>query len=356
MRYRVAHVGTSLETRGGISAVLKVVFDDKQEELSHIVTHCDGSVAGRVFTFARGWVALIASLLRRKTTIYHIHSASYGSWARKSLCVLTIKLFARPVVLHMHGAEFAKFYENKLGASGRASVRSILNRVDAIIALSPEWAEFYRKLAPQTRVMVIPNAVAIPPALNETHWQSADHWRIACLGRLGQRKGTFDLLRAFAGLDRNPELCLPGDGEIDRARSLAQELGVDSRVDFPGWIGPEKRAEILASTHVFALPSYAEGLPMALLEAMSYGLPVVSTPVGGIPTLIEDGANGILVAPGDIDALAQSLKQLMDNPKQAVALGAAARKTIIERYDASAFRAALHKLHAEIAAKYFGAA
>ncbi|MFZ1989504.1 MAG: glycosyltransferase family 4 protein [Alphaproteobacteria bacterium] len=349
MGYRVIHVGTSLETRGGISAVLKVILGGSEEKLSHIVTHCDGSVLKRIMTFMRGWIALVRSLLSGAPAIYHIHSASYGSWARKSICVLTVRLFRRPMILHMHGGGFKKFYETKVGPLGRVCVRGILRSADAIIVLSPEWAEFFKELAPRVAVVVIPNAVAIPPRLDEAHWSGTHAWRIACLGRLWERKGTWDLLRAFAQLEQSAELSLAGDGEIERARSLAQELGVAERVKLLGWIDAETRAQVLSEAHIFALPSYVEGLPMALLEAMSYGLPVISTPVGGIPTLIKHGVNGILIEPGDVISLQQALRHLMTNPNEAVRLGAAARRTIEERYDAAVFRASLHKLHADLA-------
>ncbi|HXZ67436.1 MAG TPA: glycosyltransferase family 4 protein, partial [Alphaproteobacteria bacterium] len=276
----------------------------------------------------------------------------YGSWMRKTICVLTIKLFRRPVILHMHGGEFRKFYETKVGPLGRAGIRMILRLVDAIIALSPEWAEFYLKLAPKTRVTVIANAVAIPPALSDARLLHVERWRIVCVGRLAERKGTFDLLRAIGPLGDTVELWLAGDGDLDLARSLAHELGISQRVELLGWIDADARASLLSGAHIFALPSHAEGLPMALLEAMSYGLPVISTPVGGIPSLVENEVNGILIGPRDVEALTTAIKQLTEDPKRASRLGAAARKTIEERYDASAFRAKLHELHAEVAEKY----
>jgi glycosyltransferase involved in cell wall biosynthesis len=353
--YRVVHVGTSLETHGGISAVLKVVVDDAEEKVSHIVTHCDGSVLKRVRVFTSGWLSLVRDLtFRPDHAIYHIHSSARGSWVRKTICVLTIKLFKRPVILHMHGSEFVKFYEREIGPIGRLCVRSVLGAVDIIVALSPEWAVFLQKLAPQTHAAVIPNAVTIPPALGEAHWSPGQPWRIVCLGRLGARKGTFDLLRAFARLREPAELSLAGDGEIELARSLAQELGVVPRVKLLGWIDAEDRAKVLSGAHIFALPSYAEGLPMALLEAMSYGLPIISSPVGGIPTLISNGTNGLLVTPGDTAALTQAIERLMSDPKEAARIGAAGRQTVKEHYAVAAFRAALHELHAELAAKYWG--
>ncbi len=311
LAYRVVHVGTSLETRGGISAVLDVIFDDAEEELSHIVTHCDGSVLKRITTFIAGWLSLLKSLIYGRRAIYHVHSASYGSWMRKSICILTIDLFKQPIILHMHGGGFRSFYESNVGLLGRLFVRTVLRKTDVVVVLSSEWEEFFKKIVPQVDVVVIPNAVAIPPALKEAHWLKAGVRQITCLGRLWQRKGTWDLMHACAQLGEACELYLAGDGEIERARSLADELGIGSRVQLPGWIDAKSRDEILSGTHVFVLASYMEGLPMALLEAMSYGLPVISTPVGGIPSLIESGVNGLLIEPGDIAGLTQSIGWLM---------------------------------------------
>jgi glycosyltransferase involved in cell wall biosynthesis len=96
---------------------------------------------------------------------------------------------------------------------------------------------------------------------------------------------------------------------------------------------------------VFALPSYAEGMPMALLEAMSWGLPVVATPVGGVPQVIEHGVNGLLVAPGDIDGLAAALARLFDEPALRDSLGAAARRTIAARFSVETALARLGELY-----------
>ena len=104
----------------------------------------------------------------------------------------------------------------------------------------------------------------------------------------------------------------------------------------PGWLGPERLRAELAGASVFALPSYAEGMPMALLEAMSWGLPVIATPVGGVPQVIEHEVNGLFVDPDDIDGIAAAIARLMSDPALRERLGAAARKTIEARFSLDA--------------------
>ncbi|MGH8327317.1 MAG: glycosyltransferase family 4 protein, partial [Steroidobacteraceae bacterium] len=109
-------------------------------------------------------------------------------------------------------------------------------------------------------------------------------------------------------------------------------LGIGERVDCPGWLDQDRKSAELAAATAFVLPSYAEALPMALLEAMSWRLPVIATPVGGIPQVIEHEANGLLVTPGDIEGTAAAMARLMRESALASRLGAAARRTIEESY------------------------
>ena len=129
------------------------------------------------------------------------------------------------------------------------------------------------------------------------------------LGRLGERKGTYDLVAAAeAALGKNPELrfCLAGDGEVERARAIVKEKGLEGNIDVVGWVNGEEKLRRLHEAATLVLPSYHEGLPMAILEAMAAGKAIISTNVGAIPEVVGDG-NGILVEPGDVPALTQAL-------------------------------------------------
>src|SRR6185312_6508097 len=114
-----------------------------------------------------------------------------------------------------------------------------------------------------------------------------------------------------------------GDGAIEQVRALAQQLGIADRGECPGWLDLAQKQRALATASIFVLPSYAEGLPMALLEAMSWGLPVVTTPVGGIPQVVQ---------PGHVDDLAAAIAMLLESSAARARLGAAARSTIESQY------------------------
>jgi len=140
------------------------------------------------------------------------------------------------------------------------------------------------------------------------------------------REGGDVLLEALAtALPREPRLrlTLAGPGELPPAGE--EQAAASAAVEWAGWLGPAERDELLRSATVFVMPSRSEGLPMALLEAMAYGTAVVATEVGGIPEVVEDGVEGLLVAPEDPAALSGALRELAADPVLRERLGAAAR-------------------------------
>ena len=131
-------------------------------------------------------------------------------------------------------------------------------------------------------------------------------------------KGTFDLLDAIAKvpqpmLQDSVRFIVAGNGEVERVREIVERLGLNNCVTVFDWVEPEQRDSLLAESDVFVLPSYFEGMPMSLLEAMSWSMPVITTPVGGIPDFVVEGENGLLVQPGDIDGLSSAFAKLANS-------------------------------------------
>jgi glycosyltransferase involved in cell wall biosynthesis len=155
--------------------------------------------------------------------------------------------------------------------------------------------------------------------------------RIGFVGRLSAGKGVDVLLRAMAELMRfepRVELTIVGDGaEANRVRMLAQELGVLDSVKFAGFIvSPDELVRVLSDIGIVVVPSRTEGVPLALLEAMALGRAVVATRVGGIPSVLEDARNGLLVPPEDPQALSVAILRLVQDPALAFRLARAARE------------------------------
>ena len=333
----VLMVGTSLGVRGGISAVVRGYRDAglfQRVSLRYVATHVDGSWRAKLVAALGGYVRMIAELIRMDAPLVHVHFASRASFWRKSVICLLALLWKRPYVLHLHGGEFGKFYDEECGGFAKWLARTLLTRAALVLALAELWRVTLTRIAPQARVRVLYNSVPIPGRPPRAV-SAADAERILYSGRLSARKGTFDLITAFARISAqfpHARLICAGDGDVPAATQLAGELGVEERVSFSGWIGPEAMRRELSSATIFALPSYAEGMPMALLEAMSWGVAVLSCPVGGIPEVITPDYDGLLVNPGDVGGIERALVKLLGSPTARARLGNAARNTVIERF------------------------
>ena len=329
-------VGTSPDVRGGVSSLVRSYFSGglfRRFDIRYVSTHRDGTAAQKAVAALKAYGTLVGLLLTSDAPLIHIHLASRASFWRKTIVCTMARLRRRPYVLHVHGAEFSKFYHEECGAFSKWIVRNVLEHAALLLALSGQWQDTLKRIAPRATVQTLPNAVA----LRDVPSPAADGApiRILFAGRIGDRKGTFELLRAFARLASTfpaATLVCAGDGEGERLKQLAAELGVADRLECPGWLSADAMADQLSRAAIFALPSHNEGVPIALLEAMSHSLPVLTTPVGGNPEVIESDRNGIMVAPGDVEAIEAALERLLQSATERYRLGAAARATIAERY------------------------
>ena len=320
-------------TRGGIAAVIAAyraagLFE--RWPVEYVATHCEGSWPRKLLVAARALRRFAALLAAEPDTVVHVHCASRASFWRKCVFMAIAHAARCPVILHLHGGSFARFYERECGLLRRRIVRFFLERAACVIVLSERWRAWLTQVAALRHVVCIPNPVPIAPAPPPGGRRNV----VLFLGRLTREKGLHELLEAFAGLRvqlPEAELVCAGAGELEAAQQRAARLGIEETVRFPGWIGPQERQAWLRRAAVLALPSHAEGLPMCLLEAMAAGVPVVASAVGGIPDVVRHGVNGLLVAPGDAAELERALRRLLREPRLAAALGAAGRESVRER-------------------------
>ena len=177
---------------------------------------------------------------------------------------------------------------------------------------------------------------------------------VLCVGRLVPVKGQLVLLEAVAELvraGRDVRLTLVGAGPMhDELAAQARRLGIEERVELTGPLGHPDVLQRMRTADVFCLPSFAEGVPVVLMEAMALGVPVVTTRVMGIPELVEDGASGLLVAPGSRDDLVVSLRRLIEDRALGHALGAAGRQRVESGYALARSAAQLHAVFEEYVA------
>ena len=217
---------------------------------------------------------------------------------------------------------FDQFHRG-LPAPLRSLVNRTLQQASVLIALSSQWRDFYVQeceVSP-SQVVVLPNPVRVPARVPDRAGRT--QVQFLHLGRLGERKGGYDLVNAFAALPEalraRARLVLAGDGDVEGMRKLAAPFG--DRVRVLSWIDAHERDRLLAESDVFVLPSYAEGVPMSLLEAMAAGLPCITTPVGGIPDVFTHGAEGLLVPPGDAAQLRAAMSIFIGDEPARLAAG-----------------------------------
>lgn len=216
----------------------------------------------------------------------------------------------------------------------RHRMKTLFEMVDLVICLSDSWRQYITSIAPSAKVRVLPNAINLPELCVKQN--SDDLVRLTFLGLIGYRKGLFDLLRVVRRLidnDLKIKLSIGGNGESDRLQATIKSLELNDNVNFLGWISEKQRDKLLRETDIFVLPSYGEGMPMSILEAMSYSVPVVSTTVGGIPELVSDGQTGFLIEPGNLDALYERLKCLIEDKELRKKLGNDARQFVAFKHN-----------------------
>lgn len=345
-------LGTDLRAPGGITAVVQAyramgLFDDWP--LRYLPTFRRRGLADRLQVMTQALLRYGGWLLRGEVAAVHAHTAARASFWRKSLFLLLGRAAGVRTVLHLHDGSFPDWYAARSGAT-QATVRWMLRRVDRVVLLTEGWCAWLQALEPAARCRVVRNPVALapqPPAPRPG--------QVLFLGRLWREKGIDDLLRAAGRIaPQVPALRLvcAGDGEIDRVRTLAAELDLTARVELPGWLDGEAKASALREAAVFVLPSYAEGLPMGVLEAMAQGVPVVASDVGGVREALGDA--GLLVPAGDVAALADALRTLLLDPARAAALGQAGRARAQALFAPAQVRASLAALYGELGLRLAG--
>jgi glycosyltransferase involved in cell wall biosynthesis len=328
----VLMVGTDLDGKGGVRAVVRGYCDGGLFERYHCVyvaSHRAGSTWVKITTAVSAWLRVALLLRRLETPLVHVQAASRGSFWRKFVVCLLARAAGRPYIFHLHGGGFSSFYEDS-GWLARRLIRSTLQHAALVIALSEQWRERLLRICPLARVEVLHNAVAVPDS-EELRRRDGRDSTLLFLGHVLRAKGVYDLVRAFAKVANKfprARLVLGGIGELAGVQQLAAQLQISERLSCPGWLEPESKSAALASCLIFVLPSYAEGMPMALLEAMSWGLPVIATPVGGIPQVVDHDVSGLLVGAGDTDGLAAQIERLLADPALRERLGANARARI----------------------------
>jgi len=340
-------IGCDSDGRGGIASVVRAYQAAGflgRWSVRYLTSTRAGSLPQKAGAAAATCAALVGLAVRERLGIVHVHSSSRSSFARKSIFLAIARAGGAVTLFHLHSGEFERFVHGA-GPLLRWWVCRTLARSTGVIVLSESWRQAIHDLVPSARIVVIPNPVEIPAVAPAP---PAECRRLLFLGRADRKKGVFVLVDAVARLvPEFPDLTLvvAGDGDLRALRSHGERAGLGERLEVLGWIDPERRQEELRRAAAFVLPSYGEGLPMALLEAMAAGRPVVATRVGGIPEVVGHEQEGLLVEPGDVPGLTSTLRRLLADAALRGRLGRQARDKVAAGYSREIVLDSLSRLY-----------
>jgi len=349
-----------LERGGGIGRLIGYLLDAwAQERLSGrlwcVDTRGPGGLAAAPFYFGWALARVILAAVGERPLV-HVHLAGRGSTVRKVLIVHLASALGLKVILHLHDYDYGGFLRS-LPTWARNSIRSMFQRSARTIVLGHADAALVRSAlaVPDAKIIVMPNAVPRPQVPRRSLQDRGGPVRILFLGDLSRRKGVHDLLSALGSealrardVPKWTAILAGGGRELEGFRRDLEALSLGDQVELPGWLPRPEVHHLLAQADILVLPSYAEGLPMSVLEGMAYGLCTVCTPVGALNEVVEHRVSGLLVCPGDVQGLAHTLAECLGDEALRRRLGEAAQRRFNDHHEISGYVRRLQAVYADL--------
>src|SRR5512132_816936 len=309
-----------------------------------------GSIIWSPLHFLKALVIICWEIFVGRSVVVHANMCEYGSTLRKLPIVCLTRALGARAIIHLHGAEIRKMFDYSPRWL-RYCFRLGLSRADRIITLGKPWEAILCQDVgvDREKVVTIYNAVPIPNLTRQAEPATCCH--LLFLGRLEERKGADCFLHALHSQKVEAlawTAAMAGDGQIDRYYKLAADLNLLGRVRLTGWLDRDAVTGLMRASDILVLPSLNEGLPMAILEGMAHELAVVTTPVGAIPEVIHDEESGLLVPPGDSNALASALQRIISDRELRLRLGRNARKLAEAKFDMARYGDRFLRLYNEV--------
>ena len=348
---RICMIVPNSEVKGGIASVVNGYRGSELEreyEISYVESYRNGSKWQKLGKALSGYSSFVRLLISHRPDIVHIHSSFGPSFYRKMPFIYLSSLCNIPVINHVHGADFEEFYE-KASVSKKKLIAKVYGKCTRVLVLSEEWKENIGRIVPHGCIEILENYCTIP---KEPYDSSRNMEQVLFIGEIGRRKGCYDIPGIWEKVVQqvpSARLVMAGDGEVEQVRAAFEERNLISHVSFPGWVRGEGKERLFKESAVFLFPSYNEGMPMAVLEAMGYGMGIVTTAVGGIPRLIRHGENGCVREPGDVETISSDVAGLLTDRDRCIAYGRRAREVVIENYSRERHLKRLSEIYKSVA-------
>ena len=330
---RVVTIGPDhINYKGGIGGVMNV-YSKYFGAYKYVTTHKEVNEKWQQIPFFLLQTYYFVKLIieDKDIRIVHIQGSSHGSFYRKFILFIIAKYgFKLKIIYHMHGSRFERFYVQSDFIS-RKLVKFLAENSDIVICLSDYWKNFFNSSFRTKRLEILGNVIDKVDNVLIKRVKN-DKLNLLFLGAVGERKGIFDLLEAISAsrhfFSGRLILTVGGNGETIRLENYIREHHLEDLVQYVGWVSGEKKHQLLSNSDLYILPSYNEGLPISILEAMSYHLPIISTPVGGTAEVVREDVNGFLIDPGDKAAMITRIKRFIDEPKLLTEMGHASGQLV----------------------------
>lgn len=341
-KMKVVMLGADRSVKGGVSAMVNNLYEagiSQKVNLVYIGTMVDGSSIGKLFKAGEALLKFLTVL--PGADIVHLNMAADASCFRKLIFLNIASAFGKKIVVHHHGGDFEGFYEERCSAKMREKVRRSLNKADLFLVLSENWKLFFENIVSPDKIFVLENGVPIP----EKAKQDYSGHQAVFLGRLCKEKGIGELLESAKRVRKavpDFELVLGGFWEKGNEELEAKARELSDFVRCPGWVSAKERERLFAQSSVFVLPTWFEGQPVSLLEAMAAGMCTVSSAVGGIPQVLGEAENetlpcgfdgcGVMTGAKDSEMLSDVLIRVLTDEELRESIGKKARQRVEEKY------------------------
>lgn len=319
MMKNVIIVGFDKTSNGGIASVVKTFaeFFKNDDTINYFFIkttyYKDKSGLSQILILLKGLIKYVSYLTFKKIDIIHIH-ASYGnSFYRKLLFFFIAKIFGKKIIFHIHSSKFYEFYlkSNRL-------IKFVINKSNLVIVLNQDWYLKLKEKYPSAKIMKLYNPINTEKSNGYSSKTAGEYLKFLFVGFFIKEKGILDLLEVAKSYKETTTIkfIFCGKGPLDE--EIQKQANKNANIKNMGWIDGEVKTKMFSDSDIFILPSYNEGLPISILEAMKFSLPVVSTNIAGIPEQVEHNFNGYLFTPGDKEGLKTIINKIITLNQQEI--------------------------------------
>ena len=355
-KHKIGLFGPSLAALSGVSTHVRMLFSSdlaRDYDLLHFQVGSEGrreSALQKLMRFTLSPLHLALFLLRTGARVVHINaSLDLKSYWRDLAYSIVARLLGRRVVNQIHGGAMPQnlFHGN---AFLTWLLRRFLVSSDVVAVLSTEELNAYRAFDSRIKVHLVPNAIDPAGLADQVRSYNTDRpLKLVYVGRLVRTKGLFEIIEALRELKRAGrefKLSIAGGGPDQIELMAASEAaGLEDRVRFLGSVFAAEKCRLWLESDLFVFPSYMEGLPYSLLEAMAAGCVPITTPVAAVPDVMRDEEHGLFVPAKDAGAFAIAVAALDDDRERMIRMAKAARRRVLEQYTVTRLADDFRKLY-----------